>query len=43
MQHSVSLSFAFKSFSVGVNIGGKLQWTTIPDDVLKHQVKKLMF
>ena len=26
-QQSVSLSFASQRFSVGVNIGGKLQWT----------------
>jgi len=27
MQQSVSLSFASQNFSIGVNTGGKLQWT----------------
>jgi len=27
MQHSVGFSFASQSFSIAVNIGGKLQWT----------------
>ena len=39
MQQSVRFFFASQSFSIGVNIGGKLQWTGFPSTYGKQQNK----
>jgi len=39
MQQSVSLFFASQSFSIGVNIGGKLQSTGFPSTYRNQQNK----
>jgi len=39
MQHSVGFSFASQSFSIAVNIGGKLQWTGFASTYRNQQNK----